>query len=95
MALNAQGYFNCLKSYLNTNHYGEPQASSSEVVLKENVFGQSGSKPIEYKVSLQTTGETLVIKLDTSWYSTCARTSRMRTALSSSQRASRTTYPIN
>ena len=35
MALNAQGYFNCLKSYLNTNHYGEPQASSSEVVLKE------------------------------------------------------------
>ena len=64
MALNAQGYFNCLKSYLNTNHYGEPQASSSEVVLKEKVFGQSGSKPIEYKVSLQTTGETLVIKLD-------------------------------
>lgn len=64
MALNAQGYFNCLKSYLNTNHYGEPQASSNEVVLKEKVFGQSGTKPIEYKVSLQTTGETLVIKLD-------------------------------
>jgi len=64
MALNAQGYFNCLKSYLNTNHYGEPQASSSEVVLKEKGFGQSGSKPIEYKVSLQTTGEILVIKLD-------------------------------
>ncbi len=65
MALNAQGYFNCLKSYLNTKHYGEPQASSSEVVLKEKVFGQSGSKPIEYKVSLKTSGETLVIKLDT------------------------------
>lgn len=64
MALNAQGYFNCLKSYLNTNHYGEPQASAGEVVLKEKVFGQSGSKPIEYKVSLQATGETLVIKLD-------------------------------
>ena len=32
MALNAQGYFNCLKSYLNTNHYGEPQASNGEVV---------------------------------------------------------------
>ena len=64
MALNAQGYFNCLKSYLNTNHYGEPQASSTEVVLKEKVFGQSGSKPIEYKVSLQTTGDTLVINLD-------------------------------
>lgn len=65
MALNAQGYFNCLKSYLNTNHYGVPLASSSALVLKEKVFGQSGSKPIEYKVSLQTTGETLVIKLDT------------------------------
>ncbi len=51
MALNAQGYFNCLKSYLNTSHYGEPQASNGEVVLKEKVFGQSGSKPIEYKVS--------------------------------------------
>ena len=65
MALNAQGYFNCLKSYLNIKHYGEPQASGSEVILKEKVFGQSGSKPIEYKVSLLTTGETLVIKLDT------------------------------
>ena len=65
MVLNAQGYFNCLKSYLNINHYGEPQASGSEVVLREKVFGQSGSKPIEYKVSLQTTGETLVVKLDT------------------------------
>jgi hypothetical protein len=29
MALNAQGYFNCLKSYLNTNHYGEPQAGGN------------------------------------------------------------------
>lgn len=28
------------------------------------MFGQSGSKPIEYKVSLQTMGETLVLKLD-------------------------------
>ena len=51
MALNAQGYFNCLKSYLNTNHYGEPQAGSSEVVLKEKVFGQSGTKPIEYNLN--------------------------------------------
>jgi hypothetical protein len=65
MALNAQGYFNCLKSYLNTNHYGEPQTSTTQVVLREKVFGQSGSKPIEYKISLQTSGETLAIKLDT------------------------------
>lgn len=65
MALNAQGYFNCLKSYLNTNHYGEVQASDDEVVLKEKGFGRSGSKAIEHKVKLQTSGETLVIKLDT------------------------------
>ena len=65
MALNAQGYFNCLKSYLNTSHYGEIQNSTSEVILKEKIFGQSGSKPSEYKVRLQTTGEILVIKLDT------------------------------
>lgn len=42
----------------------EPQASTKEVVLKERVFGQSGSKPIEYKVSLQVTDETFVIRLD-------------------------------
>ena len=65
MALNAQGYFNCLKSYLNTNHYGEPQPKADEILLKEKVFGQSGSKPIEYKVNLKATGEVLVIKLDT------------------------------
>src|SRR5690606_469829 len=64
MALTAQGYFNCLKSYLNTRHYGEPQASFDEVVLKEKVFGQSGAKPKEYKVTLKTSGEVLVIKLD-------------------------------
>ncbi|KVA68649.1 hypothetical protein WI61_14870 [Burkholderia cepacia] len=64
MTLNAQGYFNCLKSYLNTNHYGEPQATATEVRLKEKVFGQSGNKPIEYNVTLRVTGETLVIKLD-------------------------------
>jgi len=65
VALNAQGYFNCLKSYLNTNHYGEPQQKADEILLKEKGFVQSGSKPIEYKVNLKTTGEVLVIKLDT------------------------------
>ncbi len=65
MALNAQGYFNCLKSYLNTGHYGEPQVISNEVILKEKGFGHSGAKPVTYQFKLQTTGETLVIKLDT------------------------------
>ena len=64
MALNAQGYFNCLKSYLNTNHYGVSQSRINEITLKEKIFGQQGSKPIEYKVNLKTFGEVLVIKLD-------------------------------
>lgn len=64
MALNVQGYFNCLKSYLNTNHYGETQDNATEVILKEKGFVEQGSKPIEYKVSLKTTGDILVIKLD-------------------------------
>lgn len=65
MALTAQGYFNCLKSYLNTLHYAAPQTKPDEIVLKEKVFVQSGTKPKEYKVTLKTTGEVLVIKLDT------------------------------
>jgi hypothetical protein len=64
MALNAQGYFNCLNSYLNLNHYGEPQPAQDAIVLKEKVFGQSGSRPIEYKINLKTNGEVIVLKLD-------------------------------
>lgn len=64
MALNAQGYFNCLKSYLNLNHYGEFH-ENNKVVLKEKGFAQSGNKPIVYEVDLHTSGELLVMKLDT------------------------------
>src|SRR5690606_32283004 len=65
MALTATGYFNCLKSYLNPHHYGEQQVSPDEIVLKEKIFGQSGTKPKEYRGTLKTSGEVLVIKLDT------------------------------
>lgn len=41
MALNAQGYFNCFKSYLNTNHYGEPQASNGEVISLADLNGMA------------------------------------------------------
>lgn len=46
MALNAQGYFNCLKSYLNTNHYGEPQASAGEVVLREKFSAKAAASQL-------------------------------------------------
>lgn len=62
MALNAQGYFNCLGSYLNTNHYGVRQPTSGKVTLTETVATQSGKK--KHEVTLQCSGDVIVIKLD-------------------------------
>jgi len=64
MPLTAQGYFNSLHAYLNLNHYGEHQAAQDQIVLKEKVFQQSGSKPKEYRVTLKTMGDVIVFKLD-------------------------------
>lgn len=64
MPLNAQGYFNALRSYLNTNKYEVKDIDNGRIVLKEKVFVSDGTKPIEYKVRLSVTGETLVIRLD-------------------------------
>ncbi|MCA0974752.1 hypothetical protein LCL99_09730 [Halomonas denitrificans] len=65
MALNAQGYFNCLKSYLNTDHYGQVVTESDGFSLKEKVFGKSGPRPKEYKVRFRFQGEVIILKLDT------------------------------
>jgi hypothetical protein len=64
MALNAQGYFNCLKSYLNTEDYGVNQPAAGEVVLKEKIHQPHGIKAKEFKVTLKSEGEILVVKLD-------------------------------
>ena len=64
MPLTAQGYFNCLHAYLNLNHYGEHQPTQYQIILKERVFQQSGSKPKEYRVTLNTSGDVIVFKLD-------------------------------
>lgn len=64
MALNAQGYFNCLKAYLNTKDYGVHQPTAGEVVLKEKIYQAQGDKPKEFKLSLKSEGEILVVKLD-------------------------------
>lgn len=64
MALNAQGYFNCLKAYLNTKDYGIHQPTAGEVVLKEKIYLAQGDKPKEFKLSLKSEGEILVVKLD-------------------------------
>lgn len=64
MPLNAQGYFNALRSYLNTAHYEVTETDGGRIVLKEKVFISGSTKPVEYRVRLSVTGEALVINLD-------------------------------
>ncbi len=63
MPINAQGYFNALRSYLNTGYYEVIQVESERIVLKENIF-LPDNKRQEIKVRLIVPGEALVIKLD-------------------------------
>lgn len=62
MALNAQGYFNCLKSYLNTSHYGVRQPSAGKVILTETIATKTSKK--KHEVTLLSSGDVIVIKLD-------------------------------
>lgn len=65
MPLNAQGYFNALRSYLNTGHYEVTETDAGgRIVMKEKVFVGGSPKPVEYRVRLAVTGEALVINLD-------------------------------
>lgn len=64
MSLNAQGYFNALRSYLNTKDYEVTGADGGRIVLREKVFVAGSPKPVEYRVRLSVTGEALVINLD-------------------------------
>lgn len=63
MPLNAQGYFNALRSYLNTAHYEVTQEEGGKIVLKEKLF-LAGNQERVFKVSLLVPGEALVINLD-------------------------------
>ena len=67
MPLNAQGYFNALRSYLNTAEYEVTDTDAGRIVLKEKVFVAGSPKPVVYKVRLGVTGEALVINLDKKW----------------------------
>lgn len=64
MSLNAQGYFNALRSYLNTQEYEVTEKDEGRIVLKEKVFVDGSSQPREYRIRLGVTGEALVIHLD-------------------------------
>ncbi len=63
MSLNAQGYFNALRCYLNAE-YEVTDTDAGRIVLKEKVFVGGSPKPVVYKVRLGVTGEALVINLD-------------------------------
>src|SRR5687767_8142756 len=64
MSLNTKGYFNALRSYLNTDHYEVTEVDGGRIVMKEKVFVGGSPKPIEYRVRLGVTGEAFVINLD-------------------------------
>lgn len=64
MPLNAQGYFNALRSYLNTAHYEVTEKDGDRVVLKEKIYPTGSIRQVEQKVRLEVPGEALVINLD-------------------------------
>jgi hypothetical protein len=64
MALDSQGYFKTLKSYLNTAMFEVTETEDERIVLKEKVFINGLDKPIEYRIRLAVTGEALLINLD-------------------------------
>ncbi|ASK79131.1 hypothetical protein CF386_08665 [Paraphotobacterium marinum] len=66
MTLDARGYFQHLKSYLNTDYYAIHPNMHNVLKLKENIFTSDGEKEIEIEVPLLVEqGEAFAIKLDT------------------------------
>ena len=63
MALNLQGYFNSLRSYLNMAYYAV-KPTNGAIVLKEKIFLPDSTKKKEIKVSLPFKGDVFAIKLD-------------------------------
>ena len=64
MPITAQGYLNCLRSYLHGKDYILPQSAGGQVLLKEKGFVEQGTREVEYTVKLDFTGEAIVIRLD-------------------------------
>ena len=64
MSLNAEGYFNALRSYLNTAHYGVMEIDGGRIVLKDEIYPAGSTIPVVQKVRLTVPGEALVINLD-------------------------------
>lgn len=64
MPTNAQGYFNSLRSYLNTGHYEVTETDAGRLVMKEKIYPPGSQTQVVQKVRLEVPGEALVINLD-------------------------------
>ncbi|NVK56638.1 MAG: hypothetical protein HWE26_13585 [Alteromonadaceae bacterium] len=62
MALDAQGYFQYLRSYLNMEYYAVETNIHQELLLKEKIYIPEGEKNIEVKLFVD--GDAFAIKLD-------------------------------
>lgn len=62
MALNAEGYFNGLRAYLNKRVYEIKPEANNKLVLEETMFNASGKT--KQKVSLLFDGQIIAIKFD-------------------------------
>lgn len=64
MSINPKGYFNALRSYLNTAHYEVTETDEERIVLKEKIYPAGSQKPVMQKVRLVVPGEAIAINLD-------------------------------
>lgn len=62
MALDAQGYFQCLKSYLDMDYYAISTNIRDELILNEVIFTPDGEKKIT--IQMHVDGEAFAFKLD-------------------------------
>jgi len=63
MPINAQGYFNALRSHLNTA-YEITEVDAGRVVIKDKIYLPGSLSPTTQRVRLSVPGEALVINLD-------------------------------
>jgi hypothetical protein len=62
MALDAQGYFQCLKSYLDLDYYATATNMHDELCLVEKIYTPDGEKEISLKLKVE--GDAFAFKLD-------------------------------
>lgn len=64
MPLNMQGYFNCLRSYLNTDDFEHTKKDGDRILLEEDIYPPGSKKKKKQRVRFECQGDVIVIKLD-------------------------------